>query len=71
MRVGRRVRHGLPGYEQLMREDFEYAVVIQFDDIAGLTEYLAHPAHAAVGRHFTELAASALAYDYAVESWKG
>ena len=26
LRVGRRVRHGHPGYEQLMREDFEYLV---------------------------------------------
>src|SRR5262245_29412660 len=28
-RVGRRVRHGLPGYEQAMREDFEYSVIVE------------------------------------------
>ena len=37
LRVGRRIRHGHPGYEQLMREDFEYIVIIEFDDVAGLT----------------------------------
>jgi Stress responsive A/B Barrel Domain len=69
MRVGRRVRHGRPGYEQLMREDFEYAVIVEFDDVAGLTAYLAHPQHAAIGEHFTQSAAAALAYDYELEDW--
>ena len=69
MRVGRRIRHGRPGYEQLMREDFEYAVVVEFDDVAGLTAYLAHPQHAAIGQHFTQSAAAALAYDYEMEDW--
>ncbi len=69
LRVGRRVRHGRPGYEQLMREDFEYAVMVEFDDIAGLTAYLAHPQHAAIGQHFTQSAAAALAYDYEIEDW--
>ena len=27
-----------------MREDFEYIVIIEFDDVDGLTAYLAHPA---------------------------
>jgi hypothetical protein len=64
VRMGRRVRHGQPGYEQMMREDFEYAAVIEFDDLAGLTAYLEHPAHAAAGQHFTSSGAMALAYDY-------
>jgi Stress responsive A/B Barrel Domain len=63
-RIGRRVRHGRPGYEQMMREDFEYAVIIEFDDVDGLTAYLAHSEHAAIGAHFTQSAAGALAYDY-------
>ena len=52
-----------------MREDFEYAVVVEFDDVAGLTAYLAHPQHAAIGQHFTQSAAAALAYDYEMEDW--
>ena len=66
VRVGRRILHGLPGYEQLMRTDFEYAAILEFDDVAGLEAYLRHPEHAAAGRHFTESATAALAYDYAL-----
>ncbi len=65
-RVGRRVRHGLPGYEQMMQDDYEFAAIIEFADIDGLKAYLAHPAHAAIGRHFTVSAAKSLAYDYAI-----
>lgn len=64
MRIGRRVRHGHPGYEQLMREDFEYLVILEFDNVEGLTAYLAHPSHAAIGGHFMQASAAALAYDY-------
>jgi hypothetical protein len=64
VRMGRRVRHGRPGYERMMREDFEYAAVIEFDDLEGLTAYLEHPAHAAAGQHFTSSGAMSLAYDY-------
>ena len=64
VRMGRRVRHGRPGYEQMMREDLQYAAVIEFDDISGLTAYLEHPAHAAAGEHFASSGAVALAYDY-------
>jgi hypothetical protein len=68
IRIGRRILHGLPGYEQLMTHNFEYAAILEFDDVAALREYLKHPAHAAAGRHFTASAASALAYDYAFAS---
>jgi stress responsive alpha/beta barrel protein len=64
IRLGARVRHGRPGYEQMMKEDFEYAVIIEFDDLQALGAYLAHPQHAAIGKHFSESAAAALAYDY-------
>lgn len=63
-RVGRRVTHGLPGYEQMMRDDYQYAAIVEFDDVAGLKAYLAHPSHAAIGAHFTASAARSLAYDY-------
>jgi Stress responsive A/B Barrel Domain len=63
-RVGRRVTHGLPGYEQSMRDDYEFAAIVEFDDMDGLKSYLAHPSHAAIGRHFMASAARSLAYDY-------
>ena len=65
-RIGRRVKHGLPGYEQVMPE-FDFAAVIEFDDVDGLRAYLQHPAHEAVGKHFSASASAALAYDY--EMW--
>jgi Stress responsive A/B Barrel Domain len=64
LRVGKRVKHRRPGYEQAMPTDFEYAVIVEFDDVDGLTAYLAHPAHNAIGGHFTASASDSLAYDY-------
>jgi hypothetical protein len=66
-RVGRRIKHGLPGYEQMMRDDYEFAAIIEFDDVEGLKTYLAHPLHAVIGGHFTESASRSLAYDYALD----
>jgi hypothetical protein len=66
IQIGRRVRHGLPGYESAMREDYEYFAILLFDDLEGLKAYLQDPAHAGAGRHFGASAAAALAYDYAV-----
>jgi hypothetical protein len=64
-RVGRRVKHGLPGYEQMMRDDYEFAAILEFEDLDGLKSYLAHASHESIGRHFTASAARSLAYDYA------
>jgi hypothetical protein len=66
LRIGRRMKHALPGYEQMMRDDYEYAVFIEFDDVEGLKAYLQHPAHRAAGHHFSASASKALAYDYEV-----
>lgn len=63
-RIGRRIRHGLPGYERQMREDYQYLLILEFDDIEGLRAYLEHPSHTAIGRFFTSAAAASLAYDY-------
>lgn len=63
-RVGKRVKHWMPGYEQLMRDDYEFAAIIEFDDIEALKVYLAHPSHAVIGGHFMTSASKALAYDY-------
>ena len=63
-RIGRRIRHGLPGYEAAMRTNYQYVALMEFADREGLEAYLRHPAHHAAGQHFTTSAASALAYDY-------
>jgi Stress responsive A/B Barrel Domain len=61
--VGRRVTHGRP-YEQLMRENYEFAAVLEFDDVAALTSYLQHPAHEDLGERFFASFDAALIYDY-------
>ena len=66
-RVGRRVKHGLPGYEQTMRQDFEYALIVEVDDIDALKRYLEAPAHDTLGDLFARATSAALAYDYALE----
>ena len=63
-RVGKRVKHWLPGYEQMMRDDYEFAAIIEFDDIDGLKTYLGHSSHVSIGQHFTASASRSLAYDY-------
>jgi hypothetical protein len=65
-RIGQRILHGLPGYEQVMTDNYEYAAIIEFDDREGLEAYLRHPAHEAAGAHFTASAERALAYDFDV-----
>lgn len=63
-RLGRRVRHGLPGYEQAMAQDYEFALIIEVEDMPALTRYLKAPAHRALGSLFSTATAAALAYDY-------
>ena len=65
-RVGKRVKHGLPGYEQMMQDEYEFAAIVEFDDVEGLKSYLSHASHVVIGRHFTSSAARSLAYDYEV-----
>ena len=62
-RVGRRVTHGRP-YESLMRVDYTYAALLEFDDVAGLKAYLEHPSHEALGNRFFETFEEALMYDF-------
>ncbi len=66
-RLGRRVKHGLPGYEPLMAEDFEFALIVEVDDLEALKRYLQAPAHVALGRLFYTATKSALAYDYEID----
>jgi stress responsive alpha/beta barrel protein len=65
-RVGERVTHGR-GYEQLMREDFSYAAVLEFDDVAALRAYLEHPAHDSLGAQLLAHSEATLIYDYLAE----
>lgn len=62
-RVGARVRHGR-AYEALMRTNYEYAALLEFDDLAGLKAYLEHPAHDALGARFFAAFEDALMYDF-------
>ena len=62
-RVGRRVRHGRP-YEQLMNVDYSHAVVIEFDDVEGLTAYLNDPVHEQLATRFFAGFEHALMYDF-------
>ena len=64
-RIGRRRTHGRP-YEQLMREDYTHAAILEFDDLAGLKAYLEHPAHDDLGSRFFDCFEQALMYDYDV-----
>lgn len=65
-RIGRRRTHGRP-YEQLMREDYSHAAVLEFDDLAGLKAYLEHPVHNELGSRFFECFEQALMYDFDVQ----
>ena len=65
-RVGRRVTHGRP-YEQAMRVNYEFAALLDFDDLAGLTAYLEHPAHETLAKRFFEAIDEALIYDFELE----
>ena len=65
-RIGKRVTHGRP-YEALMRVHYEYAAILEFDDLAGLTSYLEHPAHDALAARFFASFDEALMYDFDVK----
>ena len=67
LRIGRRVKHGLTGYEQLMAQDFEYALIVEVEDLDALKRYLQAPAHIELGRLFYAATSAALAYDYQLE----
>jgi hypothetical protein len=64
LRVGRRLTHGVAGYEQAMRDDYSFAAIIEFDTVTDLRGYLEHPAHEQIARHFSQSSVRALAYDY-------
>ncbi len=61
--VGRRLPGG-PAYAAAAVIDLPYAAILEFDDARALREYLAHPAHADLGRLFNESVAAAVVCDY-------
>jgi hypothetical protein len=65
-RVGRRVRMGR-AYEEMMRPDFPYAAILEFDDAVGVRAYLDHPAHQEVSARFFAATAETLVYDFEME----
>jgi hypothetical protein len=65
--IGRRVTLGR-GYEQLMRADYPYAAILEFDDLTGLRAYLEHPAHEAIGKAVFAAADDVLIYDFEIGS---
>lgn len=64
--VGRRVTHGA-GYEALAAVSLDYGAVIEFDDVAGLKAYLAHPAHQALGSTFMRSLEASTIFDYQMQ----
>jgi stress responsive alpha/beta barrel protein len=65
--VGGRIRHGRP-YEHLTEENYPFAAVIEFDDLAGLKAYLDHPQHEKLGALFYQLLDAGLVYDYEMDA---
>src|SRR4051794_39551243 len=61
--IGTRVTHDA-AYERLMRDDYPYTAVIEFDDLVGLQAYLEHPAHKQLGELFYRFLDGGLVYDY-------
>ena len=66
LRVGPRVRIGRP-YESLMRTDYTFAALLEFDDVNGLRAYLDHPAHEQLAARFFDAFDEALMYDFELE----
>lgn len=63
VRVGRRVRIGA-GYEAVMPDAADFFVLIDFENAAGLTAYLQHPAHKDLGARFSDSLEAALVFDF-------
>jgi hypothetical protein len=64
--VGRRLLQGR-SYEALMKVDYEYAAVLEFDDASALNDYLAHPVHQQLASQFHDAFEQALMYDFELQ----
>ena len=54
-------------YESLMRVDYTYAAIIEFDDRAGLAAYLEHPSHEQLGAQVFDAFEEALICDFELQ----
>jgi hypothetical protein len=63
VRVGRRVTHGA-AYEARMPDAADFFILIEFEDLAGLAEYLRHPAHEELGARFNDSLAAGFVWDF-------
>ncbi|MGH9314660.1 MAG: Dabb family protein [Vicinamibacterales bacterium] len=61
--LGRRVLRDV-SYAEAMPQDFSFAAVIEFDDLAAVRAYLQHPAHDPMGSWFWKVSEASLVYDY-------
>ena len=68
-RVGQRVVTRRP-YEKLMKQDYDYFAVLEFDNRAGFEAYLEHPVHAELSERFFSAFQTALMYDYEIKQGK-
>ena len=64
--VGPRVTHGA-GYEPPNADAFPYAAMLEFNDLAGLQEYLTHSAHAEPARMFFAAIEASMIADYQIQ----
>lgn len=69
-RVGHRLRLGRP-YESLMRADYPYIAILEFDDPAALAAYLEHPVHERLASRFFAAFEEALIYDFELSEGTG
>jgi hypothetical protein len=65
VRIGARVTHGA-AYEAAVSVSADYMAAIDFDDLEGLRAYLAHPAHAELGRLFGSVLSASMVVDFEV-----
>ena len=61
--LGRRVRLGTI-YEGQMPDIADHAIIIEFDNVAGLQAYLEHPAHDELSQRFAETIVAPLIMDF-------
>ena len=54
-----------------MRVNYEYAALLDFDDVAGLKAYLDHPAHEVLANRFFRVIEDALMYDFDLQEGEG
>jgi hypothetical protein len=64
--IGPRIRIGR-SYEELIRTDFPYAAILEFDHVDALRAYLDHPAHDAISTRFFAAIADTLIYDFEMD----